>query len=160
MSNGNGGFNRYTDEPEPRPGVSEVEDAAAMPERSRVGEFMAAAMSEQDPDLDKASTATFDEGGYIRRGIQLGRLVTEKQRQYGRSAERSTLIMKNLYPDGIQPHQYGDVLLVVRVLDKLSRIAQRGEDGQDLGGETPWKDLAGYSLLGWEKDDAEASDGQ
>lgn len=88
------------------------------------------------------------------RGQRLGVLVDSKQRQYGQSAQRSGGIMRILYPNGIRPDQYDDALLVVRVLDKLSRIAQRGTDGVDLGGESPWKDCGGYSLLGWAKDES------
>lgn len=86
-------------------------------------------------------------------GKEIGELVTSKQRQYGDSAGKAGHILAILYPDGLKPYQYDDALLVVRCLDKFSRIAQRGEDGQDLGGESPWKDLAGYGLLGWHKDE-------
>ena len=89
---------------------------------------------------------------YKRLGADLGSLVTSKQRQYGDSAGRSGAIMRVLYPAGIPPHAMDDALLVVRVIDKLSRIAQRGPDGKDLGGESPWRDIAGYGLLGAAKD--------
>ncbi len=85
---------------------------------------------------------------FAARGAALGRLVDDKQRAYGDSAGRSGAIMAILYPDGIPTHAYEDALLMVRVLDKLSRIAQRGSDGKDLGGESPWADIAGYGLLG------------
>ena len=85
-------------------------------------------------------------------GLELGALVTDKNRCYGDSAAKAGDILKVLYPDGISPNQYEDSMLIVRVLDKLSRIAQRGADGKDLGGESPWKDIAGYGLLGWRKD--------
>ena len=87
------------------------------------------------------------------RGRKLGQLVDSKQKQYGQSAQSSGGIMRILYPKGVRPDQYNDALLVVRVLDKLSRIAQRGADGQDLGGESPWQDIAGYGLLGAKMDD-------
>lgn len=87
--------------------------------------------------------STFEE-----RGAGLGRLVDSKQAQYGNAAGRADQIMRVLYPDGIRPDQYRDTLLVVRILDKLSRIAQRGPDGHDLGGESPYRDIAGYGLLG------------
>lgn len=90
---------------------------------------------------------------FAARGAALGRLVDDKQRAYGDSAGRSGAIMAILYPGGIPKHAYDDALLVVRVLDKLSRIAQRGRDGQDLGGESPWRDIAGYGLLGAAKDE-------
>ena len=90
------------------------------------------------------------------RGLALGTLVDSKQRQYGDSAGRSGAIVAILYPSGIPPHAYDDALLVVRVLDKLSRIAQRGANGRDLGGESPWQDVAGYGLLGAAMDERKA----
>ncbi len=90
---------------------------------------------------------------YVERGKAIGALVASKQKQYGRSAQKTGAILRILYPKGVEPHQYDDALLGVRVLDKLSRIAQRGPNGQDLGGESPWKDVCGYGLLGWEKDE-------
>jgi hypothetical protein len=97
-----------------------------------------------------------DEEGFVKfkeMGQALGELVESKQVQYGDSAGRAGRIIEILYPDGIKPYQYDDALLMVRVLDKLSRIAQRGTDGKDLGGESPWKDIAGYGLLGAVKDE-------
>lgn len=78
---------------------------------------------------------------------QLGQLVSEKNAAYGDSAKTSGDILRLLYPRGIRPDQYDNALLVVRVLDKLSRIAHHGS--QDPMGEEPWKDIAGYGLLGW-----------
>lgn len=83
----------------------------------------------------------------------LGQLVDSKQRQYGDSVTRSAEALKVFFPDGIKPQHYYDALIIVRVFDKISRIAQRGEDGKDLGGESPWKDISGYGLLGWWKDE-------
>ena len=94
-----------------------------------------------------------DNNLYRQLGVRIGELVASKQIQYGDSARRAGDIMAILWPAGIPAHAYHDALLVVRVLDKLSRIAQRGPDGQDLGGESPWMDLCGYALLGWQKDD-------
>jgi hypothetical protein len=95
---------------------------------------------------------------YKRLGAEIGELVTTKQIQYGDSAGRAGKILAVLYPDGVPRHAYDDALLIVRCLDKFSRIAQRGEDGKDLGGESPWKDIAGYGLLGWQKDDCVESE--
>ncbi len=91
------------------------------------------------------------------RGRELGSLVAAKQKQYGDSVGKSAAIFRTLYPDGIRPDQFGDVLLIARILDKLSRISQRGPDGADLGGENPYLDISGYGLLGWTKDDAKAA---
>lgn len=84
---------------------------------------------------------------------KLGTLSKSKQEQYGDSVGKSPSILQALYPNGIQPHQYADVLLIARVVDKLGRLAQRKADGKDLGGESPWMDIAGYGLLGWKKDE-------
>lgn len=83
---------------------------------------------------------------------ELGKLVAEKNLAYGDSASKTSSILEILYPAGITTYQYEDALLVVRVLDKLSRIAQRSADGRDLGGESPWFDIAGYGLIGMRKD--------
>lgn len=91
---------------------------------------------------------------YTKLAAEIGALVTSKQAQYGDSVSKSGRILEILYPEGVQTHQYQDALMVVRILDKLSRIAQRGPDGQDLGGESPYRDIAGYGLLGASKDGA------
>lgn len=90
---------------------------------------------------------------YRDRAAQIGEVVESKQRQYGGSVSKSGQMLRLLYPDGLRPDQYDDALLVTRVLDKLSRVAQRGKDGQDLGGESPWQDVCGYGLLGALKDE-------
>lgn len=94
---------------------------------------------------------------YEERGRQLGALVDAKSRAYGDSAGRSGAILRVLYPEGIPPHAYDDVMLLVRSIDKMSRIAQRGPDRRDLGGESPWQDLAGYGLLGALMDEQQAT---
>lgn len=68
--------------------------------------------------------------------------VAEKNAAYGDSVTRSADIMRVLYPDGIPVSAYKDALLIVRVLDKLSRIAT----DRDALGESPWRDIAGYAL--------------
>lgn len=85
--------------------------------------------------------------------LEIGELVARKQTQYGDSVGKTGKIMRVLYPDGIPVHAIPDALLTVRVLDKLSRISQRGADGKDLGGESPWQDICGYGLLGTAKDE-------
>lgn len=87
-------------------------------------------------------------------GQNLGSLVDSKQAQYGDSVGKSPRMLAVLYPNGIPVHAFGDALLVVRVIDKLNRIAVRGPNGADGGGESPWQDIAGYGLLGARKDSA------
>ena len=52
--------------------------------------------------------------------------------------------MKILYPNGISSDQLEDALAIVRILDKLFRIAT----DKDALGESPYRDIAGYGLLG------------
>lgn len=89
---------------------------------------------------------------YTALAASLGKLVTEKNAQYGDSAKSAAAIFAILYPAGIKLEQYQDILLMVRILDKLSRIAH-SEAGKDGGGESPYRDIAGYALIGlgnWE----------
>lgn len=58
-------------------------------------------------------------------------------------------VLKVLYPNGINTDQYDDLLCLLRILDKLFRIAQRGKV---IEGESPYLDIAGYGLLGCVKD--------
>tara|TARA_R100000234_G_scaffold66806_1_gene40815 strand:+ start:79 stop:399 length:321 start_codon:yes stop_codon:yes gene_type:complete len=81
---------------------------------------------------------------YTNIGATIGHLVQEKNEAYGSSFERSQEILKILYPNGVQPSQYKDMLAITRVVDKLFRIANR----KDAFGENPWQDIAGYGILG------------
>lgn len=76
----------------------------------------------------------------------LGEIVEEKNRAYGDSSNKTGMIMAILYPEGIRCEQMTDALLMVRILDKLSRIAT----DPSYNGESPWQDLAGYGLIGQE----------
>jgi len=81
----------------------------------------------------------------IRRiAASIGDLTAEKNTAYGDSFLVSGQILTLLYPDGVQPAQYGDMLAVARIIDKLGRIATR----KDAFGESPFKDIAGYGLIG------------
>lgn len=79
---------------------------------------------------------------------EIGRLTDEKGRQYGNASVKVEAMMKVLYPDGVPVHALRNALLIVRMLDKFCRIANQGPDGLDKGGEEPWKDCGGYSLMG------------
>jgi hypothetical protein len=88
-----------------------------------------------------------ERGFYEVLGQSLGRLVDEKQRAYGRAFQKIAEISKILYPNGVPVERMDDFALVVRVLDKVCRIA----DGEKFAfNESPWRDIAGYGLLGFE----------
>lgn len=74
----------------------------------------------------------------------IGSLCVEKNKAYGDSFAKSGDVLRILYPDAIMPHQYDDMLGVVRVVDKLFRLAT----DRRAFGENPWRDVAGYGILG------------
>ena len=76
-------------------------------------------------------------------GAEIGALVDRKRLAYGDAVSKTGDFLLLLYPNGIPPEKYHDVGLIVRVLDKLCRIATKN----DPFGESPWVDCAGYSLL-------------
>ena len=91
------------------------------------------------------------ESDFVEIGNRIGELVRQKNQAYGDSFSRATDILEVLYPTGVQPHQYRDMLAVIRVIDKLFRLATR----KDAFGESPWNDIAGYALLGIAADEKE-----
>ena len=84
-------------------------------------------------------------------GRQVGKLVQEKNKAYGDSFGRASKILEVLYPDGIKPEQYSDALAITRVLDKLFRLANK----KDAFGESPWRDICGYAVLGVANDEVD-----
>jgi len=74
----------------------------------------------------------------------IGDLVTKKNAAYGSSFAKSGAFLRLLYPEGIAPAQFDDALLLVRIFDKLQRIAT----DRDALGESPYRDIAGYGVLG------------
>ena len=81
---------------------------------------------------------------YAELATEIGDLVTEKQEAYGDSFGRSGAVLREMFPNGIKPNQYNDVLTIARILDKLFRVANQ----PDAFGESPYRDIAGYALLG------------
>jgi len=84
------------------------------------------------------------EKSYESIGREIGKLVKEKNEAYGDSFGRSCKILEVLYPNGVPVDQYRDALAITRVIDKLFRLA----NNKDAFGESPWRDICGYSILG------------
>lgn len=84
------------------------------------------------------------ENVYEKIGAEIGKLVQEKNDAYGDSFAQSDKILKVLFPDGVKPNQYRDLLAICRIVDKLFRIAYNKE----YAGENPFKDIVGYGILG------------
>lgn len=76
-------------------------------------------------------------------GMNTGALVNEKHLAYGPSFFLTGRFLKLLYPNGIRPDQYDDALALVRVYDKMNRIAHK----KKAFGESPWGDITGYGIL-------------
>jgi len=81
-------------------------------------------------------------------------LVTEKNAAYGNSFAKCDAFLKLLYPNGVHPSQYQDMLTIVRIFDKLMRIANR----KDAFGESPYGDILGYALLMLAEERAKGND--
>jgi hypothetical protein len=93
---------------------------------------------------------------YEEQAEAIGKLVAEKNAAYGSAFAEAHHILKVLYPSGIRPEQYTDALAVIRVIDKLFRIA----NARDAFGESPWRDIAGYAILGVADDQKKRSESQ
>lgn len=74
---------------------------------------------------------------------ELGEILERKNAAYGNSAEDSITFLRLLYPNGIQPDRYQDILYTTRIFDKLKRLAT----DPDAFGEDAALDLAGYAVL-------------
>jgi hypothetical protein len=74
---------------------------------------------------------------------ELGALLKEKNEAYGNSFEEAAKVLEILYPNGVPPDKYKNLLTVTRILDKLFRIVSK----IDAFDENPWLDIAGYSIL-------------
>lgn len=86
-------------------------------------------------------TNSFD---YEKMAQEVGALVNNKNAAYGNSFHQAGDFLKLLYPNGIPVEAYTNMLCIVRIFDKLKRIAT----DRDALGENPFADLVGYGLLG------------
>lgn len=78
-------------------------------------------------------------------GMKIGKLLNRKNRDYGNAFIDGTRFMELLFPNGIPVSKYSDVLLLIRIFDKMKRIATVNKH-EDI--ESPFEDIAGYGILG------------
>ena len=83
------------------------------------------------------------EGVHEKIGAEIGGLTDMKNAAYGDSFSLSGEVVKLLYPNGVSPAQYQNMLAIVRIIDKLFRIAT----DTNAFDEEPWKDITGYGIL-------------
>ena len=77
----------------------------------------------------------------------IGTLVEEKNKAYGSAFDKAGDFIRLLYPEGIKPDQYKDMLCTVRIFDKLMRIATSCEGTEEKKVDA-YSDIMGYALLG------------
>ncbi len=76
-------------------------------------------------------------------GEEIGRMLADKNRKYGDSYARMAHVLPMFYPDGVPGDHLLDAIFILRIIDKLMRIASaQGDDEED-----PVKDIAGYAVL-------------
>lgn len=80
---------------------------------------------------------------YVEIGKEIGELVQDRNKNYGNSFQQSGEIMRILFPNGIPPEKYTVVLALVRIIDKIFRLATN----PNYNGENCWQDMAGYCIL-------------
>lgn len=78
-------------------------------------------------------------------------LLEKKDRAYGSSFNKTADHLKILFPDGIVDDQYQHLMFIIRVLDKLTRIANSSLLPPEEGCLDAYLDINGYSILGIKK---------
>lgn len=81
---------------------------------------------------------------FLATATAIGELVATKNAAYVSAFADSPKHLELLWPHGVPSESYGDMLLIVRILDKFKRIAT----DKDALGESPWHDVAGYGVIG------------
>lgn len=85
-----------------------------------------------------------EQGKFEKLANGIGKLTDEKNKAYGDSFAQAGDFLRLLFPLGVPPDKYTDMLAIIRIFDKLKRIAT----DKDALGESPYADICGYGLLG------------
>jgi hypothetical protein len=91
---------------------------------------------------------------FIEIATEIAKLVEQKDAAYGNSFDLCGDFLKLLYPKGVLPEQYSDMLCIVRIFDKMKRIATN----RGAFSENPYQDIVGYGLLGTRKYENESEE--
>ena len=98
-------------------------------------------MKREYPAGTAESAATLED--FLGLGEEIGRMLADKNRKYGDSYARMAHVLPMFYPDGVPGDHLLDAIFILRIIDKLMRIASaQGDDEED-----PVKDIAGYAVL-------------
>lgn len=98
-------------------------------------------------DLARKGTVTMPKKSFTELALDIGKLVEDKNKSYGSAFNKAGDFLRVLYPEGIKPSQYKDMLCVVRIFDKLMRIATSYEGTKEKEVDA-YSDIMGYALLG------------
>jgi hypothetical protein len=91
---------------------------------------------------------------FIEIGNEIGQTVETKNKAYGDASAKSGDFLRLLWPNGVPPEQYDDMLAMARMFDKQMRIAT----SKDALGENPYMDIGGYAILGVERGERKKGD--
>lgn len=117
---------------------------------SKLIQSLQVTFSKPDGNLDRSKSMEQElKEKYIDSADRIAKLVIEKQEAYGDSFGKSGQIVNILYPDGIPVEKLDDALTLIRILDKMFRIAT----DKDALGESPFRDIMGYALLAVVRDE-------
>ena len=75
--------------------------------------------------------------------FELSSMLEDKNRQYGDSYARMQHVLPVFFPNGVPADRLLDAIFILRIVDKLMRIASNQPDDM----EDPVKDIAGYAIL-------------
>ena len=84
-------------------------------------------------------------------------IVREKNRGYGSAFQKVSHILSILFPNGIPTSKYHDVAILIRVLDKICRIATAND--KDVKKDA-WLDIVGYGFLRLSEGDLNGVEGE
>lgn len=129
--------------------IREVVTRAADPKSNVSPEFNLLSVEDAKLLLDELDQARDVGSAFHQVARDMASLVVSKQQSYGDSFGKSGDVLRSLYPHGIPPDGLTDALTVVRVVDKLFRVAHH----KHAFGESPWRDILGYALLAVERDE-------
>lgn len=87
---------------------------------------------------------------FLLKAKEIAELVEKKQIAYGDSFGQSGKVMKILFPNGIPVEKLEDSLVIIRIVDKLFRVANQKSAFE----EDPYNDILGYALLASTKEDS------
>lgn len=101
------------------------------------------------PEKKQRTTHMQAKNKYHEIASKLADITEEKNKAYGNSVGDTPKILALLYPGGVPLDKYLDMLSIVRILDKIKRIAT----DKDALGESPYADILGYCLLRLNEDE-------